>query len=327
MAGRLIITNGDAAVTHLQESGIAADFLPWRDVLHDGPVPGGLLLEALSLVRAQFLAAEFGQRLGNVARQFAERDALARSHGQYERVELWFEHDLYDQLQLIEILDFFAEEKRTQGLWLVQLRDVLGSLPRIAVRVAGERATAVTPEQRALARRAWTAFTAPTPERIAALAAAPTPALPHLAAALARFLQELPAIASGLGLSEQRALTLLAEGPQLVSELFAATQAQEQARFMGDMSFYRILDRLAYVPHPLIAGLAFPSTHCGSGTGGADYSAYAATEISITKQGRASLAGRFDHAVENGIDRWFGGTHVTAKTLWRRDARGLASPA
>ena len=52
----LHITNGDSAVGLMREGGISGDILPWRDVLHDGPVPGGLDLEALSRVRARFLA-------------------------------------------------------------------------------------------------------------------------------------------------------------------------------------------------------------------------------------------------------------------------------
>ena len=46
--------------------------------------------------------------LSNVS--FVERDeAIARSHN-HEEVVLWFEHDLYDQLQLIQILDWFSHQ-------------------------------------------------------------------------------------------------------------------------------------------------------------------------------------------------------------------------
>jgi hypothetical protein len=57
---RLIVTNGDSAVARMHEAGIAGDILPWRDMLHDGPVPGGLALEDLSKVRAQYLSEYLG---------------------------------------------------------------------------------------------------------------------------------------------------------------------------------------------------------------------------------------------------------------------------
>jgi len=35
----LNITNGDSATTLMQRAGVPGDYLPWRDVLYDGPVP------------------------------------------------------------------------------------------------------------------------------------------------------------------------------------------------------------------------------------------------------------------------------------------------
>ena len=52
----LIITNGDSAVEAIKNSGIEANILPWRDVLHDGPVPSGLNLQKMAAVRARFIA-------------------------------------------------------------------------------------------------------------------------------------------------------------------------------------------------------------------------------------------------------------------------------
>lgn len=51
----IIITNGDCAVSAIKSSGIEAAFLQWRDVLHDGPVPGGNTLSEMSEIRAKFL--------------------------------------------------------------------------------------------------------------------------------------------------------------------------------------------------------------------------------------------------------------------------------
>ena len=58
MTKTLNITNGDIAVTIMRQADISGDFLPWRDVLHDGPVPGGLSLEALSEIRTDFIVSQ-----------------------------------------------------------------------------------------------------------------------------------------------------------------------------------------------------------------------------------------------------------------------------
>src|SRR5690348_7436351 len=53
---RLHVTNGDAAVERIRAAGIAGTYLPWRDVLHDGPVPDDVDAATLRAIRARFIA-------------------------------------------------------------------------------------------------------------------------------------------------------------------------------------------------------------------------------------------------------------------------------
>jgi len=39
------ITNGDFAVEIMERAGISGDILPWRNVLHMGPIPKKLFLD------------------------------------------------------------------------------------------------------------------------------------------------------------------------------------------------------------------------------------------------------------------------------------------
>ena len=121
----LILTNGDTVADLLRRAGRDAAILPWRDVLHDGPVIAGAL-EACSAERVTYLARRFGIAEGEIAAEFAERDALMRAHGDFAHIELWFEHDL-DQLQLVQILAFFADVVRVEGVTLIQADDFLGA--------------------------------------------------------------------------------------------------------------------------------------------------------------------------------------------------------
>jgi hypothetical protein len=50
------LTNGDSAAERLRELVAPAPVLPWRDMLHDGPVPAGLDAAQLAGVRARYLA-------------------------------------------------------------------------------------------------------------------------------------------------------------------------------------------------------------------------------------------------------------------------------
>ena len=72
----LHITNGDCAAERIRAAGVEGTILPWRDVLHEGPVPAGLPLERLSAVRADFLASGGAGAADEVRRSFAERDRI-----------------------------------------------------------------------------------------------------------------------------------------------------------------------------------------------------------------------------------------------------------
>ena len=51
-----------------------------------------------------------------IERDFIERDNVLKSYGEYARVILWFEHDLYDQLQILQILNWFGFIKTVQWM-------------------------------------------------------------------------------------------------------------------------------------------------------------------------------------------------------------------
>jgi hypothetical protein len=323
---RLIVTNGDNTTAGMLQAGLDAELLPWRDMLHDGPVPSGLTLEALSKLRVAFLAEQFSGPTAKLGTDFADRDAKIRSHADYDRIELWFEHDLYDQLQLLQLLDFFAKEGRAEGLVLMQTDDYLGRQAPEALAALQPTARPITADQFALAQTAWAAFTNQTPEKIPALAFGEHSSLPFLASALRRLLQELPAAGSGLSLTEERCLVALKNAPLSVGRLFQVTQAQEEAQFMADLPFFQRLDAMCFCAIPLLQGLPLRMAGVVKAPDESNYRAFAKAELTLTDAGRAALEDRFDHAQENGVARWFGGTLLEAGSMWRRDQRGHLVP-
>ncbi len=318
----LIITNGDSAAELLRLAGREAILLPWRDVLHEGPITD-TKLAAVTAGRAAYLSSRFRVSPADVAAEFAERDALLRAHGEFQTVELWFEHDLYDQLQLVQILSFFAGEAPREGLVLVQADDFLGSQTADTILRFADKARAVTVADLAFAAGVWADLAHPTPEPIAARLIRPEGPLPFLRPALLRFLEELPAPGSGLGRTEQTLLAAIAHGASRPANLFHQVIAAEEAAFMGDWSVFRLLDDLASCAVPLIAGLPIPSP------GAFGDERFRDAELELTIAGEEVLAGEVDHVDLSGLDRWWAGTRLLGHTVWRfdRDAARLVPPA
>ena len=308
----LHITNGDSAAAMIEHLVAPAPVLPWRDMLHDGPVPAGLSLDALSAVRAQFLASSFGLA-DDIPAQFRARDSRLREALQSGAAcVLWFEHDLYDQLQLVQVLAWLAAEDIPPArIALIQSDRHLTSLSPVAI--GGLVPRQVTAAQLALAAAVWAAFRAPTPEPLAGWLAQDPGALPWLAQAMARLLEELPAPSTGLSRTERLILEALTAGPCSAGHLFARTNAADEPHFLGDWPFFVRLDALAAEPAPLVAGLPGP---CPFGRAAA-MRAYVDASLKLTPAGAAALAGRLDRASAQPLDRWLGGTHLTRECLWR----------
>jgi hypothetical protein len=291
---RLHVTNGDAAVEKLRRAGIYGAFLPWRDALHDGPVPGDVEPAALRAIRARFIADAGWASYDDALADFARRDeTLATWDGD---VALWFEHDLYDQLQVTQILTCDTASTRVT---LAQSMTHLTSLDAAALRDLDARRVPVNAIQRDLAARAWRAFRADDPRGLEAIG--DTTALPALGDSLARLLEELPSATNGLSRTERQALETVRDGATTWEDAFRASQSREAASFLGDASFIRVIEALAAAATPLLAR---------------DGDA-----LAITSFGRAVAAGDADHVATNGVDRWLGGTRLHGRAdVWRWDA-------
>lgn len=293
----LHITNGESV--SIPQTGLPGQVVYWNDSLHDGPVPSGLPLQELSRVRERFIAEFLAAPLSQVS--FARRDEMIDHFRDHEEVVLWFEHDLYDQLQLIQILDWFSrQDLGGTRISLISVDSYLGPMrPDQLVPLFDTRQT-VTAAEFTTAEAAWTAFRSPEPTGLAELLGSGTPALRFLSRALLRHLQQFPALRNGLSRAERQIVELANSGLHEFREFFPAAQKLEESIWMGDTTFLRYLQGLVTVREPLLR------SQNGS--------------FEITAFGKLVLEGNEDHVRVNGIDRWLGGVHLhESAPVWRWD--------
>lgn len=329
MSSVLHITNGDSAGGLIQQSDIDGDVLPWRDVLHEGPVPANLDLDALSAVRAEYLAGHDLGDLENLRKDFVERDATLRRFADYEAVVLWFEWDLYDQLQLIQLLDFFAgfapEDLADTGtdLSLIAPRGYIGSLHTEELQGLMDGREAITSDMLTHGRDAWQAFRSSDPRNMHRRQQAETSVLPFLADALLRELEEYPSVDNGLSRSERQILEAVAQKPQNFSEIFRGVANREDRVFCGDSVMAGYIQRMSDCETPLItyqSGDRIIAPRFDD-----DTRAFRNAEMALTEAGRKVLCGEADWIAMGGSDRWIGGVHLAGSAAtWRWDATARA---
>lgn len=315
----LHVANGTSTTGTIAAAGIPGARSIWADPLSDGPVPGGLSDDELMDVRAGFLSGpeHTHQEVLEVLRRW--RAVIAE--GQYDELVLWFEHDLFDQLNLIQLLSWMHDDARlTKPVSLV----CIGAFPgRPNFKGLGELTAAelaplldtrqpVTAAQYDLAALAWEAYRAPSPDALVVLLGTDTMALPFLTPALERFLAEYPWTSDGLSAFERRFLQIVDGSPRSLASAFPLMQDGERSYYMTDGSLQDLALALSSTSPPLVT-LDRPSSPSRRLLEGS---------ASLTAHGRDVLAGRRDRVELCGIDRWLGGVHLTTGgSIWRWDGQ------
>jgi Domain of unknown function (DUF1835) len=231
----LHVTNGDSAVERLRAAGVQGDVLPWRDALHEGPVPAGLDAAQLRAERARFIAAagwaDEATALGDLT---ARDERLDRAIATGDDIVLWFESDLYDILQLAQIADRLGDHPAR--IVLVGVDAFRGVVELTDEEIRGAQPEPFDPTPYAAL---WRAFTAPDPRGLATLDEPPV-----VRDAARRLLQQFPWTTDGLNRSERALLRARADGARTRAEAFLAAQRQEERPFLGDAIAFDYLDRL-----------------------------------------------------------------------------------
>jgi hypothetical protein len=308
----------------LVEAGFVGSFLPHVTPYCQGPVPAGperhelmarfiidgfpdVLWEGKPLVYENLLVGERRQD-----------EILLRTADDYERVVIWVEYDNWDQIMLVRVLAHYADSKRPRVLELITADEFpggkrflgLGELPPEALRLLWPTRKPITDEQLDLGREAWKAFTSTDPRQLAAIAHSGTPALPTLAPALLRQLQELPDVATGLSGLEKLILQILAEeGTVTLNKVFFTILAREPLFFVADGGVARVVREMERAAEPpIVRTIEVPGERTFR------------NKLTLTDAGRAVLSGTRDWQSLKPPPRWVGGVHVIPGAPgWRWD--------
>jgi hypothetical protein len=305
----------------LKEAGFGGDYFVDIYPYSMGPVregPGYLEQRARHIVDCYGDQFDPPLQYEGQVRALEDGERALHHSADYERVVLWFEHDVTDQLSLIHLLGHYAKHRRPARLELVNIADFpgarrftgLGELPPEALRMLWTTRKPVSAPQLRLGLDAWRALANPDPRPLAAIMRSGTPALPLLAPALHRHLRELPSAINGLSLTEELALTLMAEplpqwgGTVALGKIYSAMHWEtDPLPGQGDA---HVRDRVLNMEG---ASARVFERRAGIDPNGNSRPPW--TDIlSITELGRAVLKGETDFMSLAPRSRWVGGVQV-----------------
>ena len=252
---------------HLHSGDVAAEMLSGRvpgrhlvyaDVLFEGPVPREWTPE-WGRVRAEALCREGlvpFSREAVAGRLDGQARAIAEAAAEAERVYLWFDDCLYDQLLLQFVVACLLPERPGQTVWLVPCPAGVAGFGEMAAKACAAQWSRAVPLDEASRRRSretlWPALTSDCPEGIQRLAREGDASYPALGEACGRLLEQLPQSHHGLTLLESRVLSAVLDGVCEFQPLFRRVSAAERHPFFGDEYLRLTLRRLAEGASPLV---------------------------------------------------------------------------
>jgi len=319
----LHIHNGDSSANTLRQSAIPGPQFAFRESLLTGPTPAGIAGESWRRLRATHLAESYGVDSEECARALQRQDEMLAGLADHDEVIMWFEHDLFCQLNLIYLLDWFqGRDLGTTKFSLICIdrfpgvADFRGLGQLTAEQLASLFPTRheITAAELKLASAAWEAYRSPDPRAIERLLREDTAALPFLGAALLAHLARFPSARNGLGRIENRGLELIDQGVGLFSDLFSSFAASESVYGLGDLQFWLALKQMGAAANPLV------TFENGQGVNASiEFAKLRDTKIGLTVQGQSTLKGKADFVEMNGADEWLGGVHLLGNQVWRWD--------
>jgi len=310
------VTNGDATADQLSLAELPGEIRVWADALDEGPLLPASDDEHYRARAEHWKARGFDGGEDRLRKYDSDLDEAAKA----EEVILWFEHDLFDQLALARILARLARRGLPQTLTIVSIDrhvDVpnflgLGQLEPHQLAELWPRRTPLSRDAIDEAIATWVAVTAADPRALPFLMRR-VKAMPFLAGAIERHLEEFPDPTSGMSRTERQVLAAIARGEGSPAALMQGSHASDPRYPITDGYLLGVLATLGacgFIEGAPAVGTT-PSAEALKGV-----------KPSVTAQGRQALAGAIDRVHERGIDTWRGGVHLSGKgPVWRWDSR------
>ena len=319
----LHIHNGDSTAGTARKADLPGEHLVWREALVCGPTPSGVPYDDFWQTRASHLSDAYGLRVEDCAKDLREQQEALAQFVDHEEVVLWFEQDLFCQVHLIYLLNWFARRELGETkLSLIGIDNFpgiddfrgLGQLNEEQLASLFPQRRAISSAQLNLGSKAWQAYSSSDPSQIESLLTEDTTALPFLKSALFKHLERFPSVRNGVGRDANLCLELVADGQVEFKALFPAFGKCEPLYGFGDAQVVLELKGLGKGQHPLL------TMNNDGNLSLMDSDKFLRASFQITDQGKAVLNGDEDFVRLNGIDLWLGGVHLQGnEAAWRWD--------
>ncbi|MEM9142139.1 MAG: DUF1835 domain-containing protein [Bacteroidota bacterium] len=253
MTSLLHITNGDSFTERLKALNVKGDIVTWREMLCEGKTETNVGSESFWKTRFEFLNKNYKvSKSWFVEKTLKEYRSLC-NHKQQDQIVLWFEYDLFCQINLLAVLSWLKAHRKYAEISLVCSgregnTDTLYALNELndeqLLDLYGKK-VALTQDDIEYADYIWQLYCSDNPMRLENLSDYRDFQFDYLSDAIRAHLKRFPAIKNGLNDVETHILQLSMERkPKSKRELLATVLQNQGIYGFGDTQFERIITSL-----------------------------------------------------------------------------------
>lgn len=259
MSSQLHITNGDSFTQRLKKLNLNGDIITWREMLCEGKTETDVGSESFWKTRFDFLHKHYNvSKSWFVEKTLKEYRSLC-NHKQQDQIILWFEYDLFCQINMLAVISWLKSHRRYAEISLVcsgneDESDKLYGLNELSdeqlLQLYNNRIQ-LSQNDIEYADYVWQLYCSDNPIRLENLMDFENYQYEYLSGAIKAHLRRFPTIKNGLNEIENKVLELSAtEKPASKKALLGAVLKNQGYYGFGDSQFQRVITNLK----PLFSG-------------------------------------------------------------------------
>jgi hypothetical protein len=253
MSSQLHITNGDILTNKLSTLNLDGDIITWREMLCEGKTETNVGSESFWKTRFEFLNKNYKvSKSWFIDKTLKEYRTLC-NHKQEDRIVLWFDFDLFDQVNMLAVISWLKTHRPYAEISLVSSEEVenslnilgLGELTDEQLRKLFTNRTLLTQDDMEYADYVWQLYCSDNPIRLENLKDFDSFQFSHLSGAIEAHLMRFPTIRNGLNEVENNILRLARTAKPKTKMELLNTVLRNQGRYgFGDTQYERVLTKL-----------------------------------------------------------------------------------
>ena len=253
MSSLLHITNGDSFTERLNTLKIKGDVITWREMLCEGKTLTNVGSESFWKTRFEFLNKNYKVTKSSFIEKTLKEYRSLCNHKQQDQIVLWFEYDLFCQVNMLAVISWLKANRKYAEISLVcsgkeddsDKLYALNELDNDQLTKLYESRKVLSQDDIEYADYVWQLYCSDNPIRLENLTDFDKYQFDYLSQAVSSHLHRFPSVNNGLNAMENNILRLsLNQKPSSKKALLKTILGNQGLLGFGDTQYERAINRL-----------------------------------------------------------------------------------